>query len=82
MLKDWMTSALKDIKEGHEKARDESRAEHREVRDSIQQVDDKVDDLRERTARLEYAAFTIGAIVIAAAAAVFKAELVQFFSAF
>jgi len=80
MLERMFTTQIDDLKENHRQAREESREDHQQVKDSIRQVDEKLDDLRERTARLEWGVGIAMAIVTAVAAAVFHDALSGLFN--
>lgn len=71
MLRDFFQRELDDLKANHAAAREESRDDHKQVKDSIQRVDDKVSDLRSRTIRLEVIVGAILTICTAGAVAAF-----------
>jgi tetrahydromethanopterin S-methyltransferase subunit G len=63
MLKDFFTRELDGFKADAAAGRAESREDHRAVKESIQAVDEKVDDVRERVTRLEASSKTIGRLI-------------------
>lgn len=79
MLERMFTNQIADLKEDHRAAREESREDHKQVKDSIQGVDEKLDDVRERVARLEWAVALVVTTTLGVAAAVFHDAIMRVF---
>lgn len=53
MLKDWFSREIDSLRSDAHSAREESREDHQQVKDSIASVADDVGDVKERVTRLE-----------------------------
>ena len=53
MLKDWFSREIDSLRSDAHSAREESRADHKQVKESIAGVADDVGDVKERVTRLE-----------------------------